>query len=182
MTSTHVALLRGINVGRAKRIAMADLRALVESLGASDVRTLLNSGNVVFAAPAKTAATLGTRLERALEAKLGVSARVTTLSAAELARVIAANPLATPGRDPAKLLVAFLADDAPRAKLAALSERDWKPDALASGPRALYLWCSKGVLDSAVSKEVSRALGDAHTARNWATVQKLAALAAGAAD
>jgi uncharacterized protein (DUF1697 family) len=51
MSATHVALLRGINVGKAKRVAMADLRALLEELGYADVRTLLNSGNVVFTAP-----------------------------------------------------------------------------------------------------------------------------------
>ena len=68
MAGRHVALLRGINVGTAKRVAMADLRALVEGLGYGDVSTLLNSGNVVFTVPAKAAKTSpATRIEQALE-------------------------------------------------------------------------------------------------------------------
>src|SRR2546430_842476 len=93
MTNRQVALIRGINVGRAKRVAMADLRALVEDLGYADVRTLLNSGNVVFttrrAAPSNAAA----RMEKALAARLAVSARVTVITAGELAAAVAENPL-----------------------------------------------------------------------------------------
>ncbi|MCC6405666.1 MAG: DUF1697 domain-containing protein [Planctomycetes bacterium] len=178
MATTHVALLRGINVGRAKRIAMADLRELVQELGGTDVRTLLNSGNVVFGLAGKAAAGFGPRLERALVDEVGVASRVTMLSEAELARVVAANPLADPKREPSKLLVAFFAAAPQRATLAPLLARDWKPDALADGPNALYLWCARGVLDSAVSVAVNRAFGDAFTARNWATVLKLQALAA----
>ncbi|MBI5434983.1 MAG: DUF1697 domain-containing protein [Planctomycetes bacterium] len=178
MTTTCIALLRGINVGRAKRIAMADLRALVEKLGGKNVRTLLNSGNVVFDAADKASAGFGARLERALDAELGVASRVTVLTATELERIVAKNPLASSTRDPSKFLVAFFAAEPERATLAPLLARDWKPDALARGPNALYLWCSKGVLDSAVSIAVNRAFRDAFTARNWATVLKLQALAA----
>src|SRR5213593_3406061 len=99
MTNRQIALLRGINVGRAKRVAMADLRALVEGLGYADVRTLLNSGNVVFAATdgAKGAAA---RIEKALAAKVKVTARVTVISAEELAMAVRANPLAKVATDP----------------------------------------------------------------------------------
>ena len=69
-TTRHVALLRGINVGRAKRVAMAELRALIEGLGYGDVRTLLNSGNVVFSASAATAGNAASRIEEALAKKL----------------------------------------------------------------------------------------------------------------
>jgi uncharacterized protein (DUF1697 family) len=65
-TGYQVALLRGINVGRAKRVAMADLRALVESLGYGDARTLLNSGNVVFAVPAAAKGDAASRIEKSL--------------------------------------------------------------------------------------------------------------------
>ena len=71
-----VGLIRGINVGRAKRVAMADLRALVEGLGYGDVRTLLNSGNVVFTAPRTTTARAAARIEEGLATQLGVPARV----------------------------------------------------------------------------------------------------------
>jgi uncharacterized protein (DUF1697 family) len=73
MACRRVALIRGINVGRAKRVAMADLIALVESLGYQDVRTLLNGGNIVFTAPgAITRAAV--RIENELASRLGVSA------------------------------------------------------------------------------------------------------------
>jgi len=136
----YVALLRGINVGTAKRVAMAELRALVEELGHSMVRTLLNSGNVVFTAArlpafrrsaAPTPAALGTepraaamRIQKALEAKLGVSARVTVISAKELAQVVAANPLGKVANNPSRLLVGILGDPADREKLAEIAGKD----------------------------------------------------------
>src|SRR6266496_1648635 len=88
MTRRHVALIRGINVGRAKRVAMADLRALVGDLGYGEVRTLLNSGNVVFTVPASARGDPAPRIEQAMTARLGISARVTVLTAAELAAVV----------------------------------------------------------------------------------------------
>ena len=76
MNRRYVALIRGINVGRAKRVAMADLRALVEGLGYGEVRTLLNSGNVVFRVPAARSGDIAGRIEKAITARLRISARV----------------------------------------------------------------------------------------------------------
>src|SRR5688572_4013562 len=73
----YVALLRGINVGTAKRVAMADLRALVEGLGYQNVRTLLNSGNVVFGGPSASPGAVAARIERAFEGRLGFPSKVT---------------------------------------------------------------------------------------------------------
>jgi uncharacterized protein (DUF1697 family) len=171
----HVALLRGINVGKAKRVAMADLKALVESLGCSDVRTLLNSGNVVFAT--SKPAGLAARIEKALVAKTGVSARVTVLSADDVAVVMGENTLGDVATDPSRLLVAVLADPADRPKLVALTKQTWKPDAIAVGTRAAYLWCPDGVIDSKLAASMAKALGDGVTSRNWTTMSKLAALA-----
>jgi len=172
----HVALLRGINVGRAKRVAMADLRALVEGLGYGEVRTLLNSGNVVFTASAATAGNAAARIEASLAKKLGVSARVTTLTAAELAGIVGENPMLEIAHDPARLLVAVLNDPTDRAKLEPLLEQDWAPDALALGRRVAYVWCAGGILESRLAQAVGRALGSAATTRNWATILKLHAL------
>ena len=176
MTGRYVALLRGINVGRAKRVAMADLRALVEDLGYADVRTLLNSGNVVFTAPGASAGGAGGRIEAALAEQVGVSARVTVLAAAELAAAVAGNPLREAASDPSRLLVAFLANPVDRALLAPLVRQRWEPEAMAQGERVAYLWCPDGVLASRVAEAVGRALGDAVTTRNWTTVLKLLAL------
>jgi uncharacterized protein (DUF1697 family) len=175
--ASHVAFLRGINVGRAKRVAMADLRALVAKLGYRDVKTLLNSGNVVFSAPATARDDPGPRIEQALVAKLAVSSRVTVLTARELQAAVHENPLASTSRDPSRLQVVMLARPADRKHIAPLAGQDWSPEALALGTRVAYLWCPDGVIASRLHEAIARLLGDAITARNWATMQKLLALA-----
>ncbi len=178
MAGRLVALLRGVNVGKAKRVAMADLRAALEGLGYRDVRTLLNSGNVVFTAPRATPAAVAAGIEKVLATGLGVSSRVTVLTAAEVAAA-AECPLLEVADDPSRLLVAFLRDPADRAKVEPLLKQDWAPDALAVGPRVAYLWCPDWMIDSRLAEAVGRALGDGVTTRNWATVLKLHALAEG---
>ena len=177
MIGRQVALLRGINVGRAKRVAMADLRALCESLGYRDVKTLLNSGNVVFTVPGTGRIDPATRIEKAMAERLGISARVTVISAREVATAVADNPLLEVAGDPSRLLVAVLNDPAHRQRLEPLARQDWAPEALAVGRRVAYLWCAEGILASPLAAAVNRALGDAATARNWSTMLKLKALA-----
>jgi uncharacterized protein (DUF1697 family) len=169
----QAALLRGVNVGRANRVAMADLKSLVEDLGMQDPRTLLNSGNVVFTSPKGTPRDSAARIEKALKEKLGVTCRVVVLSAEEVADVIAGNPLLSRADDPSRLLVAVLSEAADRDKLARLESRDWGRDALAVGPRAAYLWCAEGLIASALNIAVNRSLGNEVTSRNWATMLKL---------
>ena len=168
----QVALLRGINVGRAKRVAMADLRKLLGDLGFAQVRTVLNSGNVVYdggkVAPADAAA----RIEEALVLKLGVAARVTVLSASQFAELIEQNTLA-PAADAARLLALVLNNPADVQRLASLLQQPWQPEALALGRWAAYAWCPDGVLASKVVATLGVLLGDGVTSRNWATMQKL---------
>src|SRR5688572_30973706 len=102
---TYVALVRGINVGRAKRVAMGDLRTLLEGLGYRDVRTLLNSGNAVFTAPKSADVALAAHIEEAMSRKLGVTAKVTVVSASDLQKAVESLPLAIEGRDPSRLVV-----------------------------------------------------------------------------
>jgi uncharacterized protein (DUF1697 family) len=170
---THVALLRGINVGRAKRVAMADLRALVEELGYADVRTLLNSGNVAFAAPNTTPRQVAGAIEKALVARTGVSSRVLVLTAAQVDTVVAENSLGETADNPSRLMVSLLFDPADRVKLEPLAQQDWAKDALAVGTLAAYAWCADGILESRLIVALNRALGDSVTTRNWATVLKL---------
>lgn len=179
MKQTCVALIRGINVGRAKRLAMADLRALVTKLGYGDVRTLLNSGNIVFTVPGGARGEPAGRIEKAIDARLGVSARVTVLTAAELAEAVGKNPLSEAVDNPSRFLVAVINDPAHRARLKPLTLEDWSPEALALGARVAYLWCAGGILESPLLAAVSRALGDGVTSRNWATMTKLHAMTAG---
>jgi len=177
MTSQrYIALLRGVNVGRAKRVAMADLRQLLSDLGYADVRSLLNSGNVVFSAARLTPALAATAIEEALVLKLGVASRVTVLGADDLATVIADNPLLPVATDHSRLLAFIFADPALRAEVDTLCARDWSPGALAVGRRAAYVWCPDGILECAAATAVGKQLGDATTARNWTTLCKLYAL------
>lgn len=178
MAGRHVALIRGINVGRAKRVAMADLRVLMADLGYRDVRTVLNSGNIVFTVPPRAHADAAGRIEQALASRLGVSARVIVLAAAELAATMADNPLGDITDNPSRLLVFVFAKPADRSKLKPLTERDWAPEALAIGRRAAYLWCPAGIIESPLAAVLGRILGDAVTSRNWATMTKLHALVA----
>lgn len=178
MTS-HVALLRGVNVGKAKRVAMADLKREVEALGYANVRTLLNSGNVVFDVPPRSRAAPGPRIEAMLAERLGVQCKVTAISAAELAAAVASEPFGGRATDPSRLLVVVIADPADHAHAEALAAEDWSPEAIAIGPRVAYLWCANGVIDSRVAKALGKRVKDGMTARNWSTMCKLAAMAAG---
>ncbi|GAB3462790.1 DUF1697 domain-containing protein [Massilia terrae] len=169
----YIALLRGINVGRAKRVPMADLCQLVAELGFGDVRSILNSGNVVFSGPAKKPAAVATAIEEALVLRLGVASRVIVLDHDELAGIIDANTLVEHATDFSRLLVFVLEQPELRALLVPLAERDWGKEALALGDRAAYVWCPAGVLDSAVAAAVGKQLGDKTTSRNWNTLSKL---------
>ncbi len=177
MAGRMVALIRGINVGHAKRVVMADLRALVEGLGYGEVQTLLNSGNVVFSAPRAAPAAAAARIEKAMAERIGVSARVIVLTAAELAAAVAGNPLLPKADNPSRLLAAVYADPNGGALLKPLAKRDWSPEALAVGKRVAYLWCPDGLMASPLAQAVGDALGDAVTMRNWTTLTKLLDLA-----
>jgi uncharacterized protein (DUF1697 family) len=106
-----------------------------------------------------------------------VRARVTVLTAAELTAAVADDPFHGLATDPSRLLVAFLQSPADRSRVEPLMGEDWSPEALALGRRVAYLWCPAGVLASRLQEAVGRALGDAVTMRNWATVTKLHTLA-----
>jgi uncharacterized protein (DUF1697 family) len=171
----HVALLRGINVGKAKRVAMADLRALCEALGYSDVRTLLNSGNVVFSAP-RADARAAAKIEKGIASQLGVESRVIVITGEELDAIVAENPFAECETSPSRFLVTVLATTANRARLEQLAEQSWGAERLGIGSRAAYLWCANGIIESKALVALGKAHGDAGTSRNWATMKKLQAL------
>lgn len=175
--TAHAALFRGINVGTAKRVAMADLREVLESLGYREVRTLLNSGNAVFTVAARSSRDHAARIETAFAARFGFGSRVTVLDAAALAAVIRGNPApATAARAPSRFHVLFARSAADLRRLAPLATRGWRPEALAIGRRAAYLWCPDGMSRGRLAEAAMRAIGDGGTARNWATTLKLAGL------
>ncbi len=174
-----VALIRGINAGRAKRIAMKDLRALIEDLGYSDAQTVLNSGNVVFSATDTTTDDAATNIQNGIESHLGVSARVMVITNAELAAVADENPFVEIADNMSRLLVSFPVNTTDLSRLEPLTVRDWAPEAIAIGKQAAYVWSPDGVLASRIMKAAGDVLGEDVTTRNWATVLKLHALATG---
>ena len=173
MPGTHVALIRGINVGKAKRVAMGDLRDLLATLGYRDVRSLLNSGNLVFTAGRAAPVGIAARIQEAMAERLGVSARVMVLTREMYTTVVEQNALHARASDATRLLVAFCVDGTRLEEMAPLAKKSWKPEALAIGSHAAYVWCPDGILESALLDAVGRTLGDATTTRNWATVMKV---------
>lgn len=131
-----IALIRGINVGKAKRIAMADLRQLAADLGGQDAVTLLNSGNLLcrYPSPARLAADL----EAGIAGRFGFSARVIALGADLLPAIIAENPLRDIASNPSRLLVAFSSAPASLAACRDLTERQTGTERLALGNHAAY--------------------------------------------
>lgn len=166
----YVALWRGINVGKAKRLAMADLKALLAELGATNVTTLLNSGNAVFDTKKKLGAD---RIRAAVLDKLGVDAAVILKTAAEWAAIAAVQPVAE-ADDPSRLLVAITADV--EALQSAADIVAGSGERFVVTAEAAWLWCGNGILESKAAVALLKQLGERGTTRNWATVQKLNAL------
>ena len=172
----YVALLRGINVGKAKRVAMADLRHAVESLGGTAVQTVLNSGNVCFQSSTRKPAALAPALKAILKDRLQVDCAVQVFEAGTFRAILAANPMPQSAEDPARFLVAFVASPEALAPIRECLPMSCPPDCLAVGDGAAYLWCASGILESPVFKLVTRVAGDTITTRNWSTLQRLLAV------
>lgn len=174
--SIYIALLRGINVGKAKRIAMADLRALLAGLGYTDVATLLNSGNVVFKAGKGTPKKLAAHISAAIASQLGIEVPVIVVSAKDFALIAKDNPFAASATDPSRLLIAFVPDAGALSAVSTISTLVTPPEQLHVGAHAAYLHCASGILESKAAEALLGKAGKAATTRNWGTVQKLLAL------
>jgi uncharacterized protein (DUF1697 family) len=172
--SRCAVLLRGVNVGKNNRIAMADLRRVLTDLGAEDVTTYLQSGNAVVTAEPDG---LAERVEQALTDDAGLSVRVLIRTADELEAVVAANPFPERAANPKMLHVAFLEHAADPAVIEAFGTRHGE-DAIALGDRALYLSYATSSYDSPINKVLTKLEGVA-SSRNWSTVLKLRELTTG---
>ena len=182
--ATHVALLRGINLAGKNKVAMADLRALVNGLGHADVSTYIQSGNVLFTAPDDTdCAAAGRALTEAIAAGLGVTSPVVVVTRDELAQIAADNPF--PDEPDPRRVHAVLLSEPPdadlTAKLAAAATRaaaKGDPSEYSVIGRTLYLHTPAGYGNSDLAATILRIVsspktGLTGTARNWATVTKL---------
>nr|WP_316643358.1 DUF1697 domain-containing protein [uncultured Roseateles sp.] len=174
---TFIALLRGVNIGKAKRVPMAELRALLSSLGYTGVATLLNSGNAVFRATRGTAAKHSVNITAAISTQLKVEVPVIVKSAIELAEIISENPIEAQAEQHPRFLVAFVQDTDALPSLAAIESLIVPPEQFAVGKSAAYLLCAAGILESKAGEALLGKTGKSATTRNWATVLKLQALA-----
>src|SRR5262245_5448101 len=129
MTARYVALIRGVNnIGTARRVAMADLRVLFEGLGFRDVRTLLNSGNVIFSAPNNGRGDVLARIEKGLASKLGLTLPVIVLSGEEVAVAVRNNPFSDVSTNLSHLLVVVLRTRSDLGRLGLLLKERWAPE------------------------------------------------------
>ncbi len=171
----YISLLRGINVGGHKRIKMDRLRESFEAMGFKQVKTYIQSGNVVFKARTLSSAALSTKIEERILADFGFSVSVISRVADEIANTIKNNPfLRQPGIDSEKLHVAFLSEAPALSALNKLEKLTLKPDQSRCIGRELYLYFPNGVSGSSLWKHpLDAVLSVVATTRNWKTVNTL---------
>jgi len=175
---TYVAFLRGINLGGKNRLSMTELAAMFAAAGCSDVKTYIQSGNVLFKANARMAARVPAAIQQRIAGRFGYRVPVVLRTAAELAAVARNNPFLSSSADIQRLHVMFLDEKPDSRKVAALDPTRSPPDEFRVRGREVYLHLPNGVARTKLSNEYfDRTLATLSTGRNWQTVLKLAALA-----
>jgi uncharacterized protein (DUF1697 family) len=160
MAATHIAFLRGINVGGKNLIKMPALKAHFEALGLENVSTYLQSGNVLFTAKSKR-----------LPIEYGLEVPVVVFSGEELAEVIRNNPFPEATADPAKLLVMFLATSPTENQVAGLDPNRSRLDRFRVVNRQIYIQLARGAADTKLTNAYfDSKLKTVSTGRNWRTV------------
>ena len=171
-----VALLRGVNVGGKGKLAMADLRAAAEACGYENVRTYIQSGNLVFVAPPGSALVVAERLRETIADTTQVQPQVIVRTRDELAAVVEQNPYAQRGEDAAHLHVVFAGGE-DEASLGSIDLAAYAPEEAAAVGRQLYLFLPSGMGRSKLAVDLARHTGPSGTTRNWRTVNKLMEMA-----
>ncbi len=173
-----VCMFRGVNLGSARRISMEALRGVFESLRLRDVRTYVQSGNVVFRGADRDVPGLAARIARKFEEAFGFRSEVLLRTAAEMREVIAQNPFEGRGIEPGKLLVWFLEKEPGAEAPGVVQALGIAPEEVRFGARELYIHFPNGQGRSKFAwPKVERAVGTPGTGRNWNTVLKLAEMA-----
>ena len=177
MTTSYVAMLRGINLGGHARVSMTDLRATFADMGYPDARTYIQSGNVLFvatASPTKLRATI----EQGLEERFGGGIKVVLRTSAQLNDIIEHSPLLSGDRDPKTLHVTFLASKPESARVRGLDTDAFLPDEFRVVGSDVYVHCPHGYGRTKLNNAFfERALGSVATTRTWNTVTTLAGMA-----
>lgn len=172
-----IALFRGINVGGNHILPMKDLRALLEKLGCEDVKTYIQSGNVVFTHSLDNAAPLATLIGKAVSDAHGFEPKVLLLTIAEFSDIVEMNPFPNAVENPKALSVFFLASEPVSAALDAMNDLKADTESFSLLGRAFFLHAPDGFGRSRLAAKVERLLGVSATARNWRTVTKILELA-----
>ncbi len=176
----HVALLRGINVGGKNKLPMKELVAVFQAAGGDEVRTYIQSGNVVFRAPPSVAGGVAPAVMQGIADRYGYRVPVIVRTAEALRVVVDANPFVKAGRDPKILHVAFLAARPSDSDIARLDPQRSPPDELAIAGREVYLCFPNGVARTKLTNDYfDRQLSTTSTLRNWRTVLQLRAMTEG---
>ncbi|MGB7327041.1 MAG: DUF1697 domain-containing protein [Rubripirellula sp.] len=174
---TWIALFRGINVGGKNTLPMASLKQTLKSLQYEDVRTYIQSGNVVFQARNTTAASLAKKIRAAVSDQFGFEPQVLILSPADLQAARAGNPFAGAVEEPKHLHFFFLQTPAASPDTELLDRAKIDSESYAITDQVLYLHTPDGFGQSKLAKKAEKILGVAATARNYRTVEKLLAMA-----
>lgn len=177
--ATRIALLRGINVGKARRLPMVELRGLLEEIGFRDVRTMLNTGNIVFETDDASAEELELEIASAISQRFDFDVPTMVLSPEVVQQVIDENPIADAADDPSRFLIAFLGADVDRQKLMEIEDQAKPTEAFALRERAAYLWCPDGISKSRAAASLLKPTYGTLTTRNLRTTLKLCDLAKG---
>lgn len=173
--SVHVVLLRGINVGRNNRIAMADLRGLLGDLGYRDVATHLQSGNAVVTSDDEGPEAVAAAVSAGLRERFGLEVPAVVRTAEEFAAAVAANPLEV--GDPSRFLVLFCSGTLDTAALSGLDPAEYPRERLAVTATEAYTVHEEGLRFARLPDVVARHADGVVTGRNWRTVLKLAEMA-----
>ncbi|MDB5354950.1 MAG: hypothetical protein JWN24_1403 [Phycisphaerales bacterium] len=172
--STYVALLRGINVGGKNMLPMTELVTIFGDAGCAEVRTYIQSGNVVFAAKPDCAKRVAGSVSEQVGTKFGFNPVLVMRTADELAKVVRTNPFLASGVDAELLHVAFLADAPDPARIASLDPRRSPGDSFTVIGREIYLSLPNGVGKTKLTNAYfDSKLATTSTLRNWRTVLKL---------
>ena len=181
--TTYIALLRGINIGSRNKIAMAELREMLSSLGHGNVWTHILSGNAIFTSRRRGVSRLETDIEHAIQERFKLDVRVFIRTADELAAIVAANPLPEATPEGSRLFVLFLDRDPDHDRIAAIDPAAFEPEQFRLGDHVIYAWYRQGLTGSKLAAALSdKRLGVTTTARNWNTVTKLLELATQVGD
>lgn len=170
---TYIALFRGINVGGNSILPMKELVAVLESLGVQDIKTYIQSGNVIFRSRAADTASLARKIGAAIRKNHGFEPQVLLLDSVKLNKVIRENPYPEAEAVPNTLHVNFLSAIPPKSDLKALEKIRAESERFHLAGDVLYLHAPDGIGRSKLAASMERLLGVTMTSRNWNTVRKL---------